>query len=180
MLQVVIPEQEFFDEKTQEFINTKNEILQLEHSLVSISKWESSWCKPFLGKSDKTNKEILDYVQCMTINQNVSKDIYNNIPDSIFDTITEYINAPMTATWFNDQPNAKSNKEVITSEIIYYWMIAQSIPMECQKWHLNRLLTLIRVCNLKNQPPKKMGKKDMLSNRRALNESRRSQFNTKG
>jgi hypothetical protein len=180
VLQVTIPEREFYDENREEFVKTKSEILQLEHSLVSLSKWESKWCKPFLGKEEKSNEETLDYIRCMTISQNVTPEIYNNLPGFVFAQITEYINAPMTATWFNEQQNAKKSREIVTAELVYYWMIAQNIPMECQKWHLNRLLTLIRVCSIKNQPPKKMGRKEMLLNRRALNEARRSEFNTKG
>ena len=180
MLQVTIPAREFFDESKQEFVNVKSEVLQLEHSLVSLSKWESKWCKPFLAKEEKTIEETIDYIRCMTITQNVSSSAYAYISDSVFAQITEYINAPMTATWFNEQPGAKKSREVTTSEIIYYWMISQNIPMECQKWHLNRLLTLIKVCSLKNTPPRKMGRREMLSQRKALNEARRNQINTRG
>jgi hypothetical protein len=175
-----MPEKEFFDEVRQEFVKAKGEILQLEHSLVSISKWESAWCKPFLGKDGKTEEETEDYIRCMTISQNVPPEVYRDIPAGVLDQITDYINAPMTATWFNERKDAKKNREIVTAEIVYYWMIALNIPMECQKWHLNRLLTLIRVCSLKNAPPKKMGRKEMLAYRKALNESRRSQINTKG
>jgi len=180
MLEILIPGQELYDEEKQEFVTTKSQHIQLEHSLVSLSKWESKWHKPFLGKEDKTNEEIIDYIRCMTITQNVKPDTYIYLSSEIFDRITEYINAPMTATWFNDRENARHSREVITAEIIYYWMIVQNIPMECQKWHLNRLLTLIRVCNIKNSPPAKRGKKEMISERKALNESRRQQLNTKG
>lgn len=179
MLNVTIPEVEYWDEIQSRFITTKSQKLQLEHSLVSISKWESIHNKPFLSNDEKTNDETVDYIRCMVITQNVNPDVYDNLPETIYKQITTYINAPMTATWFGNQPSQKS-REVITSEIIYYWMITQNIPMECQKWHLNRLLTLIRVCNIKNQPAKKMGRKEMLSRRKALNESRRSQINTKG
>ena len=180
MLHIKIPERELFDEKRQEFITIKGESLQLEHSLVSLSKWESTWCKPFLGKDKKTDEETIDYIRCMTINQNASSKVFEYLPGSVYEQITNYINAPMTATWFNDRQTAKPSSETITSEIIYYWMIVQNIPMECQKWHLNRLLTLIRVCNIKNQPAKKMGRNEMLANRKALNEARKAKFNTKG
>jgi len=180
VLHVAIPEREFFDETKQEFTKAKGETLQLEHSLVSLAKWESKWCKPFLGKDNKTEEETIDYVRCMTINQNVSPMVYLDISEDVLNQITEYINAPMTATWFNERQDAKKSREVITAEIIYYWMIAQNIPMECQKWHLNRLLTLIRVCSIKNNPPKKPGRREMLSKRNALNNARRSQINTKG
>lgn len=180
MLQIVIPEKEMFDESTSMFIQTKKEFLQLEHSLVSLSKWESKWCKPFFSKDPKTDEETIDYIKCMTITQNVDPMVYTRFTDDIFSKIEKYINSPMTATTFNEAPNAPKNREVITSEIIYYWMVAQNIPFECQKWHLNRLLTLIRVCNIKNQPPKKLGRKEAMSKRSALNAARRAQFNTKG
>jgi hypothetical protein len=180
MLQITIPETELYDEVAEEFITVKGDSFQIEHSLVSISKWESKWCKPFLGKEEKTIEQTIDYVRCMTITQNVKPETFERLPGDILTQITEYINSPMTATWFKEEQNTKKSREVITSEIIYYWMIAQNIPMECQKWHLNRLLTLIRVCNIKNMPPKKMGRKEMLSKRGALNAQRRAQYNTKG
>lgn len=180
MLQLEIPERELFDELTSEFIYYKKETLQLEHSLVSLSKWESTWRKPFLSKDPKTIEEMVDYIKCMTITQNVKPEAYLYLPQEVFKNVDTYINLPMTATWFNENENAPKNREIITSEIIYYWMIAHQIPMECQKWHLNRLLTLIRVCNLKSQPPKKQGRKEAMSKRAALNQARRSQHHTKG
>lgn len=180
MLDLFVPEKEFWNDEKQEFSYTKPLTLQLEHSLVSLSKWESKWCKPFLGKDDKTNEQTIDYIRCMTITQHVKPDVYNNLPPEAFVAVKDYINAPMTATWFSERAGAKQNKEVITAEIIYHWMIAQNIPMECQKWHLNRLLTLIRVCAIKNSPPQKMDKKSMRRQNRALNEARKAQLNTKG
>lgn len=183
MLRITIPATELWDENKEEFITIKERTLQLEHSLVSLSKWESKWCKPFLSKDIKTEEETLDYIRCMTITQNVDPDVYNFIPNNIREEIKEYIEAPMTATWFNDDKNSKGgkgNSEQITSELVYYWMIAQNIPFECEKWHLNRLLTLIKVCNVKNQPPKKMSKKALMSRNAALNAARRKQLNTKG
>lgn len=179
MLEVSIVGEEFFDEDKQIFIPLKSQTFQLEHSLVSIARWESKWQKPFLAKQEKTTDEILDYIRCMTITQNVNPNIYQKLPFDILAKIKNYIDAPMTATWFHEKDN-KVSKEVITSEIIYYWMINQNIPMECQKWHLNRLLTLIRVCSVKNNPPKKMNRKEMLAQRKALNESRKNQLNSKG
>lgn len=179
MLDIVVPGIEFWDEKKEEFIAEKTQFLQLEHSLVSLAKWESKWCKPFLDKDDKTTEQVIDYIRCMTITQNVKPEVYDRLTSKIFDTIKAYIDAPMTATWFKKE-QSKKNNEVITAEIVYYWMIVQNIPMECQKWHLNRLLTLIRVCGIKNSPPKKRGKKAMFAERRALNEQRRAQLNTKG
>lgn len=180
MLYIVIPEKELFDEETSTFVYTKKETLQLEHSLVSLSKWESKWCKPFLSKDPRTTEETIDYIRCMTITQNVNPQVYEYLPEEVFIQIEEYINEKMTATWFSENPNAPKNREVITAEIIYYWMIAHQIPMECQKWHLNRLLTLIRVCNIKSQPPKKQNKREAMSKRSALNQARRARYNTKG
>lgn len=181
MLQLEIPERELFNEETGEFINYKKESLQLEHSLVSLSKWESSWRKPFFSKEQKTTEEMIDYIKCMTITQNVKPEAYINLPSDVFKKVDDYINQPMTATWFTEDQNApKPNREIITAEIIYYSMIALQIPMECQKWHINRLLTLIRVCNVKSQPPKKMGKKEAMSKRASLNQARRLQHQTRG
>ena len=179
MLQIIIPDVEMFDEQSQSFFTLKGQTLQLEHSLVSLSKWESKWCKPFLSKETKTLEETKDYIRCMTITQNVDPEIYNRLSNSNIEDINDYIDAPMTATTFNNR-NQSSSKEIITSELIYYWMISFNIPMECQKWHLNRLLTLIRVCNIKNTPPKKMGKRDIASQYASLNAARRKQHNSRG
>ena len=180
MLEITIPAVEQWDELNQEFIYTKEQTLRLEHSLVSLSKWESKWNKPFLSKQDKTQEEILDYIKCMTTTQNVDPNIYKCLTNSNIIEIKEYIESPMTATTFSKDKNSKTNREVVTSELIYYWMIALNIPFECQKWHLNRLLTLVQVCNIKNQPPKKMSKKEIMSRNAALNAARRQQLNTKG
>lgn len=180
MLQITIPETEQWDEVKQEFVSTKEQTLQLEHSLVSLSKWESKWCKPFLTKEPKTVEETIDYVRCMTITQNVDPEVYNFLTNENIKQVNKYIEAPMTATYFHEEKTGGSNRETITNELIYYWMIALNIPFECQKWHLNRLLTLIRVCNIKNQPKKKMSSKEIMSRNAALNASRRKQFNTKG
>lgn len=179
MLSITIPARELFNDQTQEFIYTKEYRIQLEHSLVSISKWESKWNKPFLSKNNKTMEETIDYIKCMTITQNIDPVAYNGLTNQNINDINNYIDAPMTATTFNNQHNSPS-KEVITSELIYYWMIALNIPMECQKWHVNRLLTLIRVCNVKNTPPKKMSKKEIMNRNAALNAARRKQFNSRG
>ena len=179
MLTITIPAMELFNDLTQEFIETKAQTIQLEHSLVSISKWESKWNKPFLAKNDKTITETLDYIRCMTITQNVNPDVYKRLSRSNIEDINKYIDAPMTATTFSDN-NAGKSREIVTSELIYYWMIALNIPMECQRWHLNRLLTLIRVCNVKNTPPKKMSRREIMNRNAALNAARRIQLNSKG
>ena len=180
MLEITIPATELWDERNEEFITTKEQTLRLEHSLVSLSKWESKWCKPFLSKTNKTDEEIIDYVKCMTLTQNVHDEVYRCLTDDNIRKINEYIDAPMTATWFHEEKTKGISREQTTSELIYYWMIALNIPFECQKWHLNRLLTLIRVCNIKNQSPKKMSKRDIMSRNAALNAARRNQLNTKG
>lgn len=180
MLQIVIPGQEFWDEQKQEFINTKEQVLQLEHSLISLSKWEAKWCKVFLSKQEKTQEETIDYIKCMTITPNVDPEVYSHLTRENIKEIEDYIAAPMTATYFSSDNAGKSSREQVTSELIYYWMIALNIPFECQKWHLNRLLTLIKVCNIKNQPPKKMSKREIMSRNAALNAARRQQLNTKG
>lgn len=180
MLQITIPSTELWDEQKEEFVYTKEKTLQLEHSLVSISKWESKWNKSFLSSKEKTTEEIIDYIRCMTITQNVDPEIYTRLSNRTIQQIYDYINAPMTATVFSDTGRKGGNRDVITSELIYYWMIALNIPFECQKWHLNRLLTLIRVCEIKNAPPKKMSKRETMSRNAALNAARRKKYNTKG
>lgn len=180
MLQIVIPEVEYWDESKNEFVRMKEQTLQLEHSLISLSKWESKWCKPFFSKQEKTYEETIDYIKCMTLTQNVKDEVYARLTNANVMEINKYIEAPMTATTFPKDRNGKSGKETVTSELIYHWMIALNIPFECQKWHLNRLLTLVRVCNVKNEPDKKMSKKDIMSRNRALNAARRKQLNTKG
>lgn len=178
MLRITIPAIEKWDEENQEFIVFDSVTLNLEHSLASISKWEAKWCKPFIS-SNKTTEETIDYIRCMTMDDGVSDDVYNNITNANVRDVIKYIESPMTATTFSES-NKGPNREVVTSEIIYYWMIALNIPMECQYWHLNRLLTLTRVCNIKNSPPKKMDKREVLSRNAALNAARKKQLDTKG
>ena len=188
MLTITIPPKEYFDESKGEFVNLGNKkdvVLELEHSLISLKKWESKWKVPFLEKNPpKTNEQTMDYIRCMTITKNVPPDVYDRIPNEIFPQILNYIQDPMTATWFSNAPQTqtkqKNKPEILTSEIIYYKMISHNIPMECQKWHLNSLITLIRVFNLKNSNPKKMNKKDMLAERKAMNKTRREAARSKG
>lgn len=180
MLEITIPEVEQWNEITQEFVNSKKQTLRLEHSLVSLSKWESKWCKPFFSKEEKTHEETIDYIKCMTLTQNVDENVYNFLTDENIKQIKDYISAPMTATWFNERKSGSRNNEQVTAELIYYWMIALNIPFECQKWHINRLLTLVKVCDIKNQPSKKMSKKGIMSQNAAINAARRKQFNSKG
>lgn len=180
MLTITVPGTEQWDEGKQEFVYTKQQTLQLEHSLVSISKWESKWHKAFLGKREKTVEETLDYVRCMTLTQNVNPDVYRCLTAANLETIDKYIADPMTATHTPERSGGKKSGDTVTSELIYYWMISFNIPVEFQKWHLNRLLTLIRVCEMKNAPSKKMGRNDLLRRNASLNAARRKQYHTSG
>lgn len=181
MLRITIPAVESWDEQKEEFVITaKEQTLMLEHSLVSLSKWESKWHKPFHSKEEKTYEETIDYIKCMTITQNVDDSIYDRLSNANVIAVNNYIEDPMTATTFSGQTKKGGRKEVITSELIYCWMISLNIPMECQKWHLNRLLTLIRVCDIKNSPPKKMGRREIINQYASLNAARRKQFNSAG
>lgn len=182
MLQITIPASEQWDEKKEEFVTTKEQTLKLEHSLISLSKWESKWCKPFLSNKEKSHEEILDYIKCMTLTKNVDPEVYNVLTNENIKEINDYIMAPMTATTFSENGvRKKVNNEIFTSEVIYYAMTAYNIPFEnCEKWHLNRLITLIRVCGIKNEPSKKMSKRSIMSQNAALNAARRKKFNTKG
>ena len=179
MLKITIPAIELYDEVTNTFVYSKEQNLQLEHSLVSISKWESKWCVPFLTKKEKTVEETIDYIKCMTTNQNVDEQAYKLLTNDDIRKVRQYIEAPMTATVFGKGKGAP-NREIITSELIYYWMTALHIPFECQKWHLNRLLTLINIANLKNTPPQKMSKQEIMRRNADLNAQRKRSMNTKG
>ena len=181
MLTVHVPASEKFDEENNEFIYTKPTSIQLEHSLISLSKWESKWHKPFFHPIDKkTNDEVLDYIRCMTLTQNVKPEVYYALTNANIKEIQEYIDDSITATTFSNHTNGPPNREIVTSELIYYWMVAYNIPVEFEKWHLNRLLTLIKICTIKNSKPTKMSKKALLSRNAALNAARKKQFGTNG
>lgn len=187
MLKITIPAKEIYDESTNTFTETKETTLQLEHSLLSLSRWESKWEKPFLDdKIEKTNEMMLDYIRCMTINSTVDPNVYKIIGQKELSEISKYINAKMTATWFTEDEHKKMigtrgrGGTTITSEVIYYLMVAYQIPFECQKWHLNRLITLIRVCEEKNKQPEKMSKGQIMERNRKLNEARRKALGSKG
>lgn len=179
MLEITIPEREYFDNETNAFFNINEQTIRLEHSLVSVSKWESKWGKAFLSRTDKTSEELLDYIKCMCITQNIKDETFYGLTKKNIDEIVKYINAPMTATKITTSHKG-SNKRFITSEVIYSWMISLQIPVEFQKWHLNRLLTLIEVCNEENSPKKKMNKPSILSQNASLNAARRAKLHTKG
>ena len=173
----VIPEK--YDSVHEEFIDAKVVTLQLEHSLASLSKWESKWCKPFLSKEKKTVEESRDYVRCMTITQNVNPDVYLHLTNKNFSDITAYIDSPMTATTFSFD-NKKTSGQIFTAELLYYIMMSYNIPLECQKWHLNKLITLIRVFENKNSKPTKATKAEMANKYAAMNAARRAKNNSKG
>lgn len=179
MLEITIPETDYYDEIHERFVTAKAQTLKLEHSLVSISKWESKWNKPFLTDKPKTWEETIDYFRCMTITNNIDPVVYYAITNDVVKQIQEYIDAPMTATWFRKE-NRPTSRRIVTSEVIYSQMIALHIPVEFEKWHLNRLLTLIRVCNEENEPHKKMSKREAMQQQRAINAARRKQYNTRG
>ena len=180
MLQITVPERECYDEARNLYIQAPSRTLQLEHSLVSIGKWESKWCKPFLSTDGKmTNAELIDYIRCMTISQNVPDEVYMCLTDENLREIQAYIRAPMTATTFRTGAGAHG-REIVTSEIVYYWMISYEIPMECQKWHFNRLMTLIRVCSEKNAKPTKKTRREIMQENRALNNARKARLGSRG
>lgn len=180
MLQLRFPDTEFFDEQNEKFVKIKGQAIQLEHSLVSISKWESRWKKPFLVREGHTREETIDYIKCMTITQNVNPLLYQLLTNEQLTKVNNYIDDPMTATTISKQEGKGASAKVITSEEIYYAMVAYQIPFECQRWHFNRLMMLIRVCDERNKPKKKMRKGEIAKRNRNLNAARRARLGTKG
>lgn len=182
MLTIVVEKTEFFDDKNQEFIDVEGATFDLEHSLVSLSKWESIWEKPFLGPEEKTNEETFSYIECMCLTDNIPSSTFRNLSDNNVKAINEYVNKKMTATWFSKKKaGPPGRKEIITAEIIYFWMVAQNIPIECENWHLNRLLTLVEVVSEKSNPnKKKMSRREVAAQQRMLNQQRQAQLGTKG
>ena len=179
MLTVTIPSQDLFDEVKMEFVSTPEATIDLEHSLVSLAAWEAHWGKPFLSKEQKTREETIYYMKCMTLTPNVNPEVYNYIPNSVIDKVNKYIEAPMTATVFSEEKN-KGKSETVTAEIIYYWMVSLNIPPEYRFWHLNQLMTLIKVCSIKNAPAKKRSQADIMRENAARNAARRKKHNSRG
>lgn len=180
MLELIVKFDEMYNEQTEEFIDADSTTLMLEHSLVSLSKWESFFKRPFLSKEDKSHEELVWYIKAMNQSPDVPPEVFSRLEAPHFDSINKYINDSQTATWFTQHATGGTNREIITAELIYYWMIAFTIPIECQHWHLNRLLTLIRVCNVKNSKPKKMSQAQAAAEQRALNERRLKELGTTG
>lgn len=180
MLEITVPQKELWDEEKEEFAyQGQEQTLRLEHSLVSLSKWEAKYKKPFLSKKPKTMEEVRDYVRFMTVTQNVDPEVYRRLTPDNYREINAYIDDPMTATWFNEERKTTRGQQV-TSELIYYWMIESGVPPEYQKWHLNRLLTLLKVCSVERQANKKKSKREVLSENAALNAARKARLRTKG
>lgn len=180
MLTITVPGIEFWDERAQEFFTRDDVVLELEHSLVSLSKWESKWEKPFLGKEEKTTEETLSYIEMMTLTKLSSGEVFTRLSNDNYKDINNYIQAKMSATWFTEHGAPPKSNEVITAELIYYWMVAFNIDLEWENRHLNKLLTLIKICNLKNAKPKKMGRAEAMERQRSLNDQRKAQLGTSG
>ena len=179
-IRITVPERELYDEANERFIEVPKTTLVLEHSLLSISKWEAKWHKPYLSNEKRTREESLDYIRCMTINQNVNKNVYYGLTKSNMREIEKYISDPMTATTISKQ-NSKISRDIITNELIYYWMCELGIPFQpCEKWHLNHLLMLIEVVSIKRQPSKKMSKSAVMKQNHSLNAARRAKHHTRG
>lgn len=181
MLKITIPKQELWDDASQTFNYIDGTVLSLEHSLISVSKWESIWHKPFLSSEGKTREETISYIQCMTITQNVKPEVYLGITNNIINEVNKYISDSMTATWFTEDDGESKGvkKNVITSELIYYWMIAFNIPSDYEKWHLNRLMTLIHVCKIKKEEEnggQKKASKDYSKQNASLMAARRAKL----
>lgn len=179
MLTIIVPGSELWDEENEIYIYTKETKLNLEHSLLSMSRWEARWKKSFLSSDDKTIEEVIDYIKCMTLNKNIDPKVYSSLTSQNINDIISYINDEQSATTVN-LPSRGPSRRIVTTEVVYYWMIAFNIPHEYERWHFSRLLKLIEVCSAYSSPQKKMGKKELLDRNAKLNAARRSKFNTKG
>lgn len=181
MLTITVPGIELYDEASELFVSAAGFTLELEHSLVSLSKWESKFEKPFLAKGEKTTEETFAYIEAMILTKNPPGDVLTRLSKENLDQISAYVDSKMTATWFNDPPGSPArSRETITAELIYYWMITFNIPIQFENWHLNRLFTLIKICSIKQGKPKKMTRSEVLARNRALNDQRRASLGTSG
>lgn len=180
MLRIIIEGDELFNEETQEFSRVGDVVVDLEHSLVSLSKWESKYQKPFLSSDTRTSEEVYGYVKAMIVDPETDPDVVYRFSQKTIDQIQEYIDSSQSATTFGSMPERRGRGEVVTSELIYYWMVSYNIPFEVENWHLNRLFSLIRICNLKNSKPKKMSRNEIAQRNRDLNAKRRAELGTSG
>jgi hypothetical protein len=180
MLSLIVQNEELFNEETNEFIETDGFVLELEHSLVSLSKWESIFQRPFLGNESRSNEELLAYIECMILNPTYPADAVSTLSAEKIAVIRDYINSPQSATTFGKMPERKGRGETITSELIYYWLVAFEIPFEVERWHLNRLIALVKVCNIKNSKPTKQSKAEHARNAREMNARRKAELGTTG
>ena len=181
MLRLLIPKREYWDPIREKFITIPEVKVELEHSLNALSKWESKWHIPFHSDKPKTNEQNIDYVRCMCLDANVDPNVFNYLTEQNVNDISDYIQDSSTATWFSETKKT-GRKDVITAEIIYYWMTVYNIPSEYEYWHLNKLLTLLRVCAEKNNTDangKKMNKMTA-SQRQKLNAARKKKYHTRG
>lgn len=179
MLEITVPENEIYNSTTNTFVTVPSCVITLEHSLISVAKWESKWRIPYLSAKKRTGRQELDYIRCMAVGPVKDKHVFEVLSAENISQIREYIDEPMTATTFTKSERPAS-KDVVTSEVLYCRMFANNIPMECQKWHLNRLLTLIRVCDASAGPRQKMTKRQTATRYAEQNALRRAKYNTRG
>ena len=183
MLTITVSGEELWDAGTETFSTFEDTILELEHSLISLSKWESKHKKAFLGPEPKSTEEVIDYIKIMVLTPSFPSEIFSRLSPENLTDINEYLDSSESATTFANIRQTKGRSEIITAELIYFWMVNHQIPFECQYWHLNRLFALIRICNIKNLKDKKMSKSDraaMIQERRNLNAQRKEQLGTTG
>ena len=179
MLEFTVPEYELFDDASGEFVTIREQHVKLEHSLRSVAEWEAKWHKPFLVREEHSEEESLDYIRCMLL-EDVDEDFLRYMPSWVFKKITDYMEDPYTATTISRRNQGGPNREIITAEVIYYWMVSANVPFECDQWNLNRLTMLLEVCAIKNAPPKKIGKNELRQRNSALNAARRAKLHSRG
>ncbi len=180
MLRIIIKGEELFNETDNTFSSTEDVVFDLEHSLISLSKWESKYEKPFLSSEKKTSEEILEYIKTMVITPDPDLDVLYRCDKENLDEVQRYIDSKQSATTFGAMPERRGPGETITSELIYYWIVFFNIPFDCQYWHLNRLFSLIKICNIKSSKPKKLSRNEMAQRNRELNAKRKAELGTRG